>query len=80
MAAKAPDMVKIELFKDSGKYKDDVTVGLNGKIYRIQRGVPVEVPRAVAEILEHSSLQDKETASLIEGLEAEYLEKAKNLK
>ena len=79
MATKAPDMVKIELFKDSGKYKDDVTVGLNGKIYRIQRGVPVEVPRAVAEILDHSKIQDKETIKYIEGLEAEYLEKLKNL-
>ena len=80
MATKNLDTVKIMLFKDSGKYKDDVTVGLNGKIYRIQRGREIEVPRAVAEILEHSNLQDRETAQMIETLEEEYLDKVRNLK
>lgn len=32
--------------------KDDVFVGLNGKTYLIKRGVDVEVPIGVAEILE----------------------------
>lgn len=31
--------------------KDDVFVGLNGKTYLIKRGVEVEVPAGVAEIL-----------------------------
>lgn len=31
--------------------KDDVFVGLNGKTYLIKRGVDVEVPEGVAEIL-----------------------------
>lgn len=31
--------------------KDDVFVGLNGKTYLIKRGVEVEVPEGVAEIL-----------------------------
>lgn len=34
--------------------RDDVLVGLNGKMYQIQRGHSVEVPRGVAEILENS--------------------------
>ena len=32
--------------------KEDVFVGLNGKTYLIKRGVDVEVPVGVAEILE----------------------------
>lgn len=32
--------------------KEDVFVGLNGKTYLIKRGVDVEVPAGVAEILE----------------------------
>lgn len=34
--------------------RDDVLVGLNGKMYQIKRGHSVEVPRGVAEILENS--------------------------
>lgn len=33
--------------------KEDVWVGLNGKSYLIKRGVNVEVPAGVAEILQH---------------------------
>lgn len=33
--------------------KDDVYVALNGKSYQIKRGVEVEVPAGVAEILQH---------------------------
>ena len=51
--------VMIHLFKDSGKYKDDVVVGLNGKVWQIQRGVDVEIPWAVAQVLErHKKLQE----------------------
>lgn len=48
----ATDMVEIEIFKDSDRYKDDVVVALNGKVYVIKRGVRVKVPRAVKEILD----------------------------
>jgi hypothetical protein len=33
--------------------KDDVFVGVNGKTYLIKRGVEVEVPKVVADILAH---------------------------
>ena len=33
--------------------KDDVPVGVNGKTYLIKRGVDVEVPESVAEVLQH---------------------------
>lgn len=64
--------VEIELFKDGGKYKDDVHVILNGKAYVIQRGVRVQVPEAVAEIIEQSMQQKRETTSYIEQLENDY--------
>lgn len=34
--------------------KEDVFVGINGRTWLIQRGVSVEVPVAVAEVLAHS--------------------------
>lgn len=33
--------------------KDDVLVGVNGRTWLIQRGVDVEVPKCVAEVLRH---------------------------
>lgn len=33
--------------------KDDVYVAVNGKSYLIKRGVPVEVPESVKEVLDH---------------------------
>ena len=64
-APKGPKKVKIKLFKDNGKYKDDVFVAVNGERYQIQRGVPVTVPRYIAAVLEESMRQDEQTASLI---------------
>ena len=48
------DTVVIRLFKDNQRYKAPVFVGVNGVTYLVQRGVDVEVPKAVAEVLEHS--------------------------
>lgn len=77
-AAQAPETttekqetVKIKLFKDNGRYKGDVYVSVNGRRYQIQRGVEVEVPAEVAEVLEHSQRQDNLAASRIAQAEAE---------
>ncbi len=51
-------MVKLKLFKDNGQYKDDVFVAVNGRDFQIVRGVEVEVPDYVAEVLKHSEAQD----------------------
>lgn len=59
-------MVRIKLFKDSTNYKDDVFVSVNGENYLIQRGVEVEVPDYIAEVLKHSETQDMMTAMAIE--------------
>ena len=73
------EMVMIRLFKDANKYKDDVTVCVNGKVWRIQRGVNVEVPKYVADVLERSQDQDTQTANLINEQQIEYDAMAKLL-
>lgn len=74
------NLVKIKLFKDSGKYKDPLVVVLNGKIWRLERGIVLEVPKDVAEIISHSEYQDTLTANMVSSLEDEWEEKSKNLK
>ena len=56
--AKDDGMVTIHLFKDDDRYAAPVFVGVNGDSYLIQRGIDVKVPKAVAEVLEHSIKQD----------------------
>ena len=63
------EKVRIKLFKDNGRYKGDLFVSVNGVNYKIRRGVDVEVPRAVAEVLEHSQRQDDLTAARIAAAE-----------
>ena len=63
------DKVRIRLFKDNGRYKGDLFVSVNGVNYKIRRGVDVEVPKAVAEVLEHSQRQDDLTAARIAAAE-----------
>ena len=48
----APKMVKIRIPKDK-EHKDDVFVSVNFRTYQIQRGVEVEVPDFVAEVLQN---------------------------
>ena len=67
-------MVKIKLFKDDHDYKDDVFVAVNGERYQIKRGVEVEVPDYIAEVLENSAKQDACAAELIQKFESEYKE------
>lgn len=74
------ELVTIELFKDNERYKDDVFVGHNGRTYQIQRGVPVQVPRKVALILEQSKIQNFKAAELKQQKASEFAEKEKNLK
>ena len=66
------ERVPFRAFKDSGRYKDDIIVGLNGKVYVIKRGVEVMIPRNVREIILQSMEQDERTAELIEREEDKY--------
>lgn len=65
-ADSAPKTVRMRLFKDNGKYKDDLFVAVNGKAVKIQRGVDVDIPIEYIEVIESSLKQDGETAELIE--------------
>ena len=63
--ARGEELVEIKLFKDTGKYKDDVFVGCNGETIAIKRGERVKIKRKFAEILDNSERQDYETAEMI---------------
>ena len=60
------EYVEVKLFKDNGKYKDDVFVAVNGENCLIKRGERVKIKRKFAEVLDNSEHQDYETAQLIE--------------
>lgn len=60
------ERVEVVLFKDDKDYKDDYTVAINGKVWLIQRGKRVKVPRFVAMQIDTSQRQDIYTAKLIE--------------
>ena len=64
--------VVIKLFKDNHRYKDDLVVGVNGKFWQIKRGVEVEVPDYVAEVIENSLAQQQIAAMLCDDLEHEF--------
>lgn len=70
------ERVIVKLFKDRGQYSGDKFVGVNGVGYQIKRGVPVEVPKCVADVLSQSEEQDASTALMIDEKVTEY-EKAK---
>jgi len=69
-AAYDNELVEIELFYDGDKYKDDVTVAVNGKLWVIKRGSKVQVPRFVKEALDNSKFQDREAARYSERMQA----------
>lgn len=62
------ETVPVMLIKDNAKYKDDVTVTVNGTNYQIQRGVQVMVPRKVALVLERSHAQELAAQAYMESL------------
>ena len=66
------ELVPVKLFKDNGKYKDDVFVAVNGENCVIKRGERVMVKRKFAEVLDASDRQDYETAMLIEAKSSEF--------
>lgn len=60
------EYVEVKLFKDNGRYSDDVFVSVNGETCLIKRGERVRIKRKFAEVLDASDVQDYETAKLIE--------------
>ena len=60
------ELVSIRLFSDGGRYKGDLFVSVNGVNYQIKRGVTVNVPPEVAEVIQHSQEQDDQSAARME--------------
>lgn len=71
--------VSVKLFKDNGKYKDDVFVAVNGNPIALKRGERVDIKRKYAEVLDNSEHQDYETAQMIDRKAAEWADKAAKL-
>ena len=68
--AEPRDTEVIHLFKDNGRDSSARFVSVNGEAYLIQRGVDVEVPAAVAEVLRHSEEMDNAANAKIEAAQA----------
>lgn len=60
------ELVEVELFKDNGKYKDDVFVAVNGVGCIVPRGKKVKIKRKYALALEDSMRQDRKTSDFID--------------
>lgn len=73
------EKVRFKLFRDAGKYAEPLTVVLNGKIWRFERGVELEAPKDVYEIIMHSEAQNDATALMIAQKERDWEEKSKNI-
>lgn len=74
-----PNMVRVKLFKDNQNYSGDVFVAVNGESYLIQRGVTVEVPDYIAEVLDTSQREDEKATMRMENAERSFMEKAKHV-
>ena len=57
------EKVTVLLPRATGKEEETLFVGLNGKGYNIKKGVPVRVPRPVADILDESRRQQERQAA-----------------
>ena len=57
--------VRIKLFKDGRTYKDPLYVAVNGHNFMIERGVEVEVPRYVEEVIQNMEEQNILVSELV---------------
>jgi len=62
------ELVKVKLFKDNDKYRDDLFVAVNGKGMIVPRGKEVEIPRKYAIAIANSEAQDSFAAEYSAGL------------
>lgn len=71
------DYVSVRLFKDNGKYKDDLFLAVNGKTCLIQRGVTVPAQKKFLWVIQNQMRQDASTANLIQSMSSDYEDSAK---
>ena len=79
MNAANEEYVTVKLFKDSGKYADDVFVAVNGEGCSIPRGQYVEIKKKFANVLDQSDLQDIKTAEFMEAEADKFAQQSKAL-
>ena len=68
----ADNLVPVKLFRDSGRYTDDVFVCVNGHACIIKRGETVMVSPAVSEVLRHAEEQREKAAMNSEKLQDDF--------
>ena len=71
------DLVRVQLPRATGKEEPEMFVALNGKGYTIRRGVPVNVPRPVYEILAERERQIERQAAFEAELQQQADERAR---
>lgn len=71
------ELVPYFAFKDNDKYKDDITVSVNGYTYQIQRGKHVMIPRFVLHVIENSERQRAASVDYSQGLIDDFDKKSK---
>lgn len=59
------EYVEVELFRDNGRYKDDVLVCVNGESCQIQRGVRTKIKRKFYWAIQNQMRQDKATSIML---------------
>lgn len=74
------EKVPVRLFKDNGKYKDDVFVAVNGERVQIKRGETVMIKRKFAEVLENSLRAQEEAVRRSDQLSSDFLSEAERLR
>lgn len=53
-ATTASNMVKVKLPRAASGEDNFITASVNGKVYKIQKGVEVEVPGSIAQVIQNS--------------------------
>ena len=70
------EYVDVRLFKDNGKYKEPLYVGINGQNCVIPRGEFVRVKRKFALLIEQSELQETRAAEVIQSAKDRYAQES----
>lgn len=71
--------VRVKLPKAPRGEENFVITSVNGQTYKVQRGVEVDVPEPIAEVLRHSEEAQDRADEFIEKMTSDFAEKSKNL-
>lgn len=71
------EYVEVELFRDNGRYKDDVLVCVNGESCQIQRGVRMKIKRKFYWVIQNQMRQDKATSIMLSEMHDDFVNAAR---